>query len=193
MASLRTKKTRTGTSYIVCFRFGGKLYNRSLGEVPRGEAESRRKRVEATIHDIGTGRLTMPSEADAGLFILSDGKLAEKPKAAVLDEQITLQTLWEQYRDELPEGAKEPSSQKTEALHVKHLMKVLKESTEVKSLTVADLQRYIAGGSGGCWRRASGTSSGVGTSSGTPSPAFSPPKVSTSGTSMEHWATRPRR
>ncbi len=144
MASLRTKKTKTGTSYIVCFRFGGHLYNRSLGEVSEGEAESRRKRVEATIHDIGTGRLTLPQDADAGLFILSDGKLAGKPKAAVEIEQITLKTLWERYKADLPEGAKEMSSQKTEALHVKHLLKLLGESTAVTGLTVENLQGYIS-------------------------------------------------
>ena len=106
MASSRTKKTRTGTSYVVCFRFGGRLYNRSLGEVSAGDAEARRKRVEATVHDIGTGRLTVPLDADAGLFILSDGKMTEKTKTAVPDEQVTLEMLWEQYRQDLPEGAK---------------------------------------------------------------------------------------
>lgn len=144
MASLRTKKTRTGTSYIVCFRFGGRLYNRSLGEVAEGEAVARRKRVEATLHDVSTGRLTVPPDADAGLFILSDGKLAEKPKAAVQDEPVTLKTLWERYKADLPEGAKEKSSQATEALHARHLLKLLGESTPVTSLTVENLQRYVA-------------------------------------------------
>lgn len=143
MASLRTKKTRTGTSYIVCFRFGDRLYNRSLGEVTPGEAEARKKRVEATIYDINIGRLTVPPAADAGLFILSDGKLAEKLKAVVQDEPVTLKKLWEQYKADLPEGAKERSSQKTEALHVKHLLSLLGESTAVTALTVKDLQGYI--------------------------------------------------
>lgn len=120
MASLRTKKTKTGISYIVCFRFGGHLYNRSVGEVPEGVAEAQKKRVEATIHDLNTGRLALPpDDADMGLYIMSDGKLTEKPKAAekVEDEQFTLKLLWERYKADLPEGAKEMSSQKTEGLH----------------------------------------------------------------------------
>ena len=120
MASLRTKKTKTGTSFIACFWYGGTLYNRSLGEVSAEDAEARKKRIEATLLDLSTGRLTMPPDADAGLFILSDGKVANKPRAAaekVREEKVTLRTLWERYRADLPPGAKEPSSLKTEALH----------------------------------------------------------------------------
>jgi integrase len=156
MASLREIKLAKDEeiSFVICFRYGRRLYNRSLGRVSKADAEARCKRVEATLHDLATGRIPPPPEgADAGLYVLSDGKLTDKPKPPAPKQSglaqpavtgpVSLRELWDAYRADLPTNAKEQSSQDTEALHVKHLLTILKGDTPFAGLKVDDLQRYI--------------------------------------------------
>lgn len=138
MASIRESK---GDGYLVLFRFSGRQFQRALGTSCPREAESRRKRVEATLHDLSTGRLKLPPDcADVGTFILSDGQATAKPEAPQL---ATLGQLWASYRADSPDNSKEASTMLTEAGHFGHLLRLLKESTALPSLTSADLQRYI--------------------------------------------------
>src|SRR5689334_6468023 len=68
----------------------------SLRRADPREAEARRKRVEATILDLTTGRLRLPDDCpDLGTFILSDGSVTEKPQPPDLP---TLQVVWDRYQ-----------------------------------------------------------------------------------------------
>lgn len=137
MASLR----ESGKGFIVCFRFSGQQYNRAIGTDDPKEAEARRKRVDATLHDLRTGRLTIPEDCpDVATFILSDGKATAR---ATPVKHTTLKELWERYRAETPETAKEGTTRLTERIHFSHLFRHLGEKTAVPLLTTADLQRYI--------------------------------------------------
>jgi integrase len=138
MASIRDSR---GEGYVICFRYGNRQFNRKLGTDCPKEADARKKRVECTLHDLATGRLTLPTDCrDVGLFILSDGKVAAKPD---LPRHVTLVELWQRYLDETPEGAKDQSTRDTEGLHFRHLLQLLKGGRPVELLTTADLQRYI--------------------------------------------------
>ena len=78
---------------------------------------------------------------DAGIFILSGGKVSQRPNIAPTAK--TLKEVTDAYFAELPEGAKAASSLATEKIHVGHLVKVLKGSTPLRQIGVAELQGYV--------------------------------------------------
>ena len=89
--------------YRIWFRYAGKPYKRSLKTTEKREAEAVVGRVEETIRLLERGRLDIPSDADPGVFILSDGKLNWKLTA---EQEYTLEKLLDLYPKSLPEGAK---------------------------------------------------------------------------------------
>lgn len=139
MASICRDK-RYGT-YYVRFRFGGRNYQRALKSSSRRHANATVARVEETIALIERGRISVPNNVDAGDFILADGNLT----TSVSEAPKTLAELFDAYRDELPEGAKEKSTLKLEAIHEKHLLRHLGARNLVQTMSKADLQGYIKG------------------------------------------------
>ena len=123
------------TSGRIRFWYGGKQFMQSLKTHDRPEAEGVRTHVEETIRLLERGRLQMPPHADAGAFILSDGKLNGKPELA---EQWTLKELFENYQSQLPAGAKAESTLLIERVHIKHFLRNLGEKTVVQNLSAAD-------------------------------------------------------
>ena len=85
----------SGTFHIA-FRFAGAKFRRSLRTKKQEQAESRRLRLEETIGLVESGRLEIPDGGDVACFLLSDGKLAEKPKTT---KQLTLGSLFEAHRN----------------------------------------------------------------------------------------------
>lgn len=140
MASLRESRGKDG-GFVLCFWYGGRKYNRKLGTADRKEAEARRKRAEATLHDLETGWRTLPSDCtDPAVFILSDGRAAGKVAVPAI---LTLRSVWDRYLAELPDTAKDKSTRQTEKLHFGHLLRILKPSTPYATLQAADIQKYI--------------------------------------------------
>ena len=79
--------------YRLRFSYGGQEFKRSIktkdGKVARGI----QGRVEDTIRLLEQGRLEVPRGADTALFIMSDGKLAQRPVAfrpMTLDELVAV-------------------------------------------------------------------------------------------------------
>lgn len=137
MATIRASRSGQG-GYIVCFRYGDKQYNRHLGTDDRREAEARKKRIEATIHDLQHGRLVLPPDcSDIGTFIVSDGKATAKVQPP---RHATLSELWEGYR---ATATTADSTRITEATHFRHLVRILGPQAALPTLKTADLQRYI--------------------------------------------------
>ena len=101
MASLEFDATCS--KYRIRFRYGGKPFKRSVKTNDQTEAEGVAARVEETIRLLERGRLEMPSGADPGVFILSDGKLNGKSSA---ERGQTLEALLALYRKSLPKGAR---------------------------------------------------------------------------------------
>ncbi len=66
--------------WVVGFVYGAKHFVRSCRSKSEKTARSSKVLVEETIQLLNTGRLIMPADADPGVWILSGGKLLEKPK-----------------------------------------------------------------------------------------------------------------
>ncbi len=129
-------------TFYIRFRYGGKPFRRSLQTAITQEAEAACKQVELTLHRINTGMMPSPTaDMDAVLFIVSGGKLESK---IVLPNPppppTTLRTLWTNYRDSFPEGAK--ISLTTEGTHFRHFFTHLGEDLPLASLTTDRLQGY---------------------------------------------------
>ncbi len=147
MASLR--RNQTNGQYLLVFRFGGRQYQRSLKTNRHHEAMNIRGRVEETIALLERGRLEMPRDADPGAFILSDGKIKNKSESA---KPPTLKEVLEKYQETLLPNVKEDSTIKLEKIHIGHLNEHLRNSSLVQTLTVADLQAYVARRAKQKWR-----------------------------------------
>src|SRR4051794_27001241 len=59
--------------YVARFRYRGKEYKKSLKTSNSDHASAALRRVEDTLHWLTIGALSVPSEVDAGDFILSGG------------------------------------------------------------------------------------------------------------------------
>ncbi len=138
MASVR-QDGRSG-QYLILFRYGGRQFQRSLKTGSQKRANAICGRVEETLQLLQLGRLEIPSEADAGDFILSDGKRNGKP---TLPKRHTIGDLLQLYGDRPKQQAKEATTEYSERVHIKHLCKHLKTSQVAQSISTSDVQRYI--------------------------------------------------
>jgi hypothetical protein len=110
--------------WLVRFRFGGRQYYRSLDTTDEKVANGAKAQVEETLGLLKRGRLSLPAGAgpdEAGLFIISAGKIAQRPTVALTAK--TLKEVTDAYFTELPEGTKAASSVYTEKIHVGHLVR----------------------------------------------------------------------
>ncbi len=111
-------------------------------------AEAMRRRVQETLALIATGRILAPQDAEPGTFILSDCKLTAKPRAKPRDDQdghddrATIGGLIEAYRAELPAGAKEANSLRTELGHLRNVERILGTGMHLESFDLAAAQDY---------------------------------------------------
>jgi integrase len=120
------------------FRFGGKSYCKSLKTKSKVEAKDLLGEIRNTIRKLEAGDLTIPNDADVALFILTKGKLEKKPE---LDES-SIATVFENYHDSLPEGAKAKKTLTTERSHFKALLAYFKPTTPFRTITNKKLSEY---------------------------------------------------
>jgi len=125
--------------YRIRFMFGTREYKRSIKTKDEAVAKAIRGRVEETLRLLEQGRIELPPDSDPGRFILSDGKRNGK---IIVQKVLSLEELFNLYRQALPEGAKEANTVTTERLHCKHFLRILGAKIAVQSLGVPDLQRY---------------------------------------------------
>ena len=138
MASL--KKHRSSKTYLVCFRFGGRQFTKSLKTKNEKDAIAHKVRIEETIRLIKSGRITLPEDVDPGDFILSDGRI-DKPQ--VLPERVTLSKMFDFYSETLPPGAKEANTLKGEKRHCEHIVRLLGPGKLVSSINTNTIQDYV--------------------------------------------------
>lgn len=131
---------KRGNTYQIALRRGGLRLRRSLNTDDESEATDLLNRVERRLRLIEQGDVSLPDDVDLLTYALSDGRLAEQPKRHA---PITLEALYQRFKDDLPKGALEDSSATTVGIHVKHLTRVLGERFDMLRLTHGDLQRYI--------------------------------------------------
>ncbi len=122
------------------FRYNGKTYHQTLKTESEREANALLGHVEENLILLERGKLAPPPDGNLGLFLLTDGKITDKPKVA---ESVTLSTFFRRYRAEFTAGAKEKSTLYTETIHLGHLERIIGPRTGVRSITMEVMQRYV--------------------------------------------------
>jgi hypothetical protein len=136
--------------FHIVFRINGKRYKRSLNTKSEAEALSRKETIEETLLLVGKGRLSIPARVNAADFILADGKI-EASEPADEDERtngtpppsLTLQALFKQFFEAIPDGNLEETTLGGMHGHEKHFLRIFKPSFPIQSLATSDLQRYV--------------------------------------------------
>ena len=90
----------------------------------------------------------MPPDADPAVFIVSGGKVAERPNLVSdtfhdAEKSPSLKQVFDTYAATLTPGSKEPNSLGTEAVHRRHFVRVLGEEVVFDALGVDRLQTYV--------------------------------------------------
>ena len=129
-----------GEYFHVAFRFGNQRFKRSLRTKERKDAETHLARLEENIRLVERGRLVIPEGANAATFLLSDGKLNQKPRVS---KAVTLTDVCDKFFQAVPSGAIEENSLYTMKIHVEHFMRFFGQRLPFDQLSVYDLQRYI--------------------------------------------------
>lgn len=138
LASLH--KHPKSSNWSIKFRFGGTTIYKSLRTDDEKEAQRLRLQIERTVADIERGRLVVPDDADLWQFILSDGKLSQKPTAPT--RPVTLADLMDAYFAGQV-GQKEQNTLVTEGIHRGHFERLLGGDKPLRGFTAADIQGYI--------------------------------------------------
>jgi len=89
---------------------------------------------------LNTGRLTLPEDADPGVWILSGGKLQEKPKLDTTSPASVAAICDAYYKDQID---KADTTLEAENRHIGHLKRTLGEKTTMASLTLDTMQNYV--------------------------------------------------
>jgi hypothetical protein len=126
--------------FRINYRFGGVKQQVSLRTKDRKEAEACLHRFEENLRLVERGRLEVPPGADLGVFLLSDGKLNQRP---VVQKPLTLKQFFDDYLEKHPAGVKESSTRYTEAIHIQHLTRLLGAATPVRTISSTSLQAYV--------------------------------------------------
>jgi len=137
MASLEFRSN----AYRVVFRFSGKKFQAPLKTADRKEAESCLGRIEENLRLLERGRLILPSDADLPTFLLSDGRVAERPQLP--PERLTLDSLAKQYAEVHSNGALESDTLETAQIHLRHFGRTLGSDFSVIRLKLVDLQSHV--------------------------------------------------
>jgi len=152
MASLR--KDKNG-NYLVTFRWEGKECKRGLATRAEDVASLWLARVNETLMRIKKGWLVIPEGVDPAQFIASGGELqvgqAGKPKETPRSAP-TIGMIFERFKADIPAEAKEDTTLVTEAIHRRHLARILGESALIESVGLAEAQRYAAARRRETWR-----------------------------------------
>lgn len=126
------------------FWLQGRKFFRSLKTTDETAANSILWRANETMRRLEQSELAIPDGFtfdQAFNFIISGGKQVTKTE---LVPDVTLQQIEKDYFAELPEGAKENTSLRTEKTHIGHFIRLLGGATPIRSIGVSQLQRYVS-------------------------------------------------
>ncbi len=140
MASLETRQFPNRTSYRLVFRLHGRKYGHTLDVDSASDAKHVLASAERTLALIAEGRITIPTGADVGLFVATDGRVTHEPTNGSI---LQLGELFDEYVTGNPEGHLEESTLLTMRIHVGHAARILGKRTPLGSLTFDDLQNYV--------------------------------------------------
>jgi hypothetical protein len=141
MASLEKRNGR----FRVVFCYGGKKLAHSLKTSNERTATLAVARLEDNLSRIELGYLPLPEGVDLVSFLLSDGRLPQRP-AVVHAEQVRQRTLGElldKFLANFTPGALEPSTEHCLRIHAGHFKRIFGAKRPLDSIDLAALQDYI--------------------------------------------------
>ena len=127
-------------NFHISFRFGGRRFKRSLKTKHERKASAAASHVEENIRLIEAGRMELPDDVDVPTFLMSDGKLQDKPR---VKSSTRLKDLLAEYTEATPAGALESTTLQTTGVHIRHVCRILGGDTNLRAIRTADLQRYV--------------------------------------------------
>jgi len=127
-------------NWIIAFRWLGRQYRRSCATTIRSEAEGLKARVEDVIRLLKQGRIEMPQEADPGVWIMSDGKLKNKPTDNG-STPVSVRSICDMYYENQIDKAE--TTLGGERVHISHLTRLLRPDARFASLTLQKMQAYV--------------------------------------------------
>ena len=130
---------RSGNFHL-CFRLGERKFKKSLKTKDERSAGAACTRVEENIRLLEMGRLSIPVGANVAAFLLSDGKLTNKPEAS---NSVSLGKLFSEYRDSLPADSLEPETLRVARIHTDHIERALGQRFMIDRLRLDTLQEYV--------------------------------------------------
>ena len=136
MASLH-RDSRTG-NWIVMFRWAGNQYRRSCKTDSSVDAKACEARIEDTIRLLEQGRLEIPADADAAVWIMSGGKIGIRHRA----NTSRLGDICDAYYQDQIDKAE--STRVNEQVHIGHVKRVLGEQTALDRIDLNALQSYVS-------------------------------------------------
>lgn len=138
MSSLRLRND----TYHVCFRYGSRQYDRSLGTKNRSDARDALDRVQCTLQSMRYGHLRVPPGVDVGKFVVSGGVLVEPESSATsaLTVADAIKSYVESQQDKVAD-----SYLNAQQTHLRHLVAYLPLGAEqtLDAVTARHLEGFV--------------------------------------------------
>jgi len=136
MAGIRKK----GDAYYCTFRFQGRRYYFTVGDVSEAQAIAKGTEVDETLGLLERGRLALPEGVLLEAFVAAGGKV---PTVSARPETVTARQLFDRYLDTLSNGTVEESSLSTARTHLNQFAKTIGERFRLQGLALLDLQGHV--------------------------------------------------
>jgi len=136
VAGIRKK----GDAYYCTFRFQGRRYYFTVGEVSEAQALAKGTEVDETLELLERGRLTVPEGVGLEEFVAAGGKV---PTNSARPEAVTARQLFDSYLATLANGTIEDGSLGTARTHLNHFAATIGERFRVQALTLLNLQGHV--------------------------------------------------
>jgi integrase len=136
MAGIRKK----GDAYYCTFRFQGRRYYFTVGNVSEAQALAKGAEVDETLALLERGRLSLPEGVTLEDFVAAGGKV---PKVSARPETVTARQLFDSYLATHSNGTVEESSLGTARTHLHQFAQTVGERFRMQALTMLDLQGHV--------------------------------------------------
>src|SRR5262245_48602171 len=136
MAGIRKK----GDAYYCTFRFQGRRYYFTVGNVSEAQALAKGAEVDETLGLLERGRLTVPEGVTLEDFVAAGGKV---PKVSARPETVTARQLFDSYLVTHSNGTIEESSLGTARTHLNQFAQTIGERFRMQALTLLHLQGHV--------------------------------------------------
>ena len=137
MATVEQRSNR----FRLIFYFQGKRYTASLKTTSQQEADAAAGSIDRTLMLMQQGVLALPEGADLVTFVLSGGRLEDRPKPP--PSLCTLAELKDRYLQAVGVGAMEDNSLDTVRMHLNHFVKTLGTAFSIQTLALSHLQDHV--------------------------------------------------